>query len=323
MTAATPESEVDQVFALMEGVAVSPERARAVAEEIHSLPCWEGEITLAPLPGGLSNINFMVTCGQRGFVVRYGADVPDLGIRRSNEAAALRAAHAVGTAPAVVYSADRMIVMEALEGKALSPADIADPDLIVQVAAQLQVLHREAGRVLDSGDFVFWPYHHGRWYARQIAARPERLAARYVSAAAQLGAAVGDLEARIGPRPIVFGHGDLVPGNVFRCADGAIRFIDLEYAGFGPDLFDLAGLGMNAELDEQATLRMLRAYFGAEPDARLLAAYRAMVLVASIRETLWCIKKMLDDQPIAFDYSIYADMCLNRHQRLLQEGQTH
>ncbi|TIT47763.1 MAG: choline kinase, partial [Mesorhizobium sp.] len=48
-----------------------------IAEDrIRALPCWTGAIEIAPLPGGLSNANYVVTDTAGKHVVRFGQDYP-------------------------------------------------------------------------------------------------------------------------------------------------------------------------------------------------------------------------------------------------------
>ena len=57
------------------------------------------------------------------------------------------------------------------------------------------------------------------------------------------------------PLPIVFGHHDLLPGNLID--DGTrLWLIDWEYGGFGTAMFDLANLSSNGGFDERRRHRV-------------------------------------------------------------------
>ena len=68
---------------------------------IRSLPIWKHDIQIAPMEGGLTNLNYRVTDGEATYAVRTGADDPRLGISRRNELACARIAADLGVAPAI------------------------------------------------------------------------------------------------------------------------------------------------------------------------------------------------------------------------------
>ena len=61
-------------------------------QRIARLPCWQGDIAVEALGGGMTNLNFKVTDRDRHYVVRLGEDDPIHLISRDNEAASSRAA---------------------------------------------------------------------------------------------------------------------------------------------------------------------------------------------------------------------------------------
>ena len=76
-----------------------------------SLPCWRGPVEAEPLPGGMTNINFVVRDGGERFVVRIGDDIPVHQVMRFNERAASLAAHAAGLSPEVIHAEPGALVM--------------------------------------------------------------------------------------------------------------------------------------------------------------------------------------------------------------------
>ena len=83
-----------------------------VFSRINDLPCWQGDISIAPQNGGLSNDNFRVT-NKNGeiFFVRIGTDRPIHGVMRFNEYQASIAAHDFGISPEVIYAKDDLLVL--------------------------------------------------------------------------------------------------------------------------------------------------------------------------------------------------------------------
>src|SRR5436305_8136421 len=108
---------------------------------IEGLRCWRGPITIAPLPGGITNHNYLVRDSGRRYVARMCTDRSLLGIDRRNEIACQRAAHACGIAPAIVHHESGVLVSEHLPGRTLAPADLRDPGFVPRLAAVLRTLH--------------------------------------------------------------------------------------------------------------------------------------------------------------------------------------
>jgi thiamine kinase-like enzyme len=312
----TAQNEVDSVFSKLSSVVSTSTAARQAADEIRRLPCWSEHIEPVALPGGLSNLNFVVNTAGKRYVVRYGPGSPESGCSRSREAAALRAAHSVGVAPSVIYSDESVIVMDFIAGRALSPVDVQQRAVRDSIVVALKRLHGHAGERLEGPDFIFWPFHHCRCHIRQALARSDRLDPRWLPVAHRMLSQIPKLERTIGEVRIVFGHGDLVPQNMLLGAAGGITFVDLEYSGFAPDLFDLAGLAMNAELDNDGMRSLLESYYEKQVSAELMRRFCAMVLVAGIRESTWSFKSETDPKVIEFDYRLYSEMCVNRQARL-------
>ena len=54
-------------------------------EKIKSLDIWKNDLTINPLEGGITNLNFLVNHGDQKLVVRLGQDIPEHLVFRSNE----------------------------------------------------------------------------------------------------------------------------------------------------------------------------------------------------------------------------------------------
>ena len=98
--------------------------APSALELVRALPLWTGPVEITPLPGGITNRNYLVAERGRRFVVRLGQDIPVHGILRFNEHAASRAAAAAGVSPEVVHAAPGVLVIRYVEGRTLAAADV-------------------------------------------------------------------------------------------------------------------------------------------------------------------------------------------------------
>lgn len=310
--------EADGVFELLKGAQGAEKLSAAAIERAKGLPIWSAKVEPAVLSGGLSNINLTVEDAGRRYVIRVGADEPHLGVFRENEVKAYRAAHAAGVAPEVIYDEPGLIVMRFIEGKALLPAELREPDRLRQAARLLRQLHREAHKHLESPGFMFWSAQHNRWYIRLLNERLEQVDARWRALLPEMATANEALEATIGEVRMVFSHGDTLPQNFID--DGTrLWLVDWEYAGFNMDLFDLAGLGMNIECVAAEVDLLLESYGEAPVTDALRRRFAAAKILACIRESTWSFLAEVTTRPIDFDYSVYSAMNAERYRRMYAE----
>jgi thiamine kinase-like enzyme len=265
---------------------------------IHALPLWRGPIAIAPLPGGMTNRNFVVTEAGRRFVVRLGGDIPVHGVMRFNEHAASRAAGAAGISPAVRHAGPGVLVIDHIDGHTLTQADVrAD---LPRCTALLRRAHREITAHLRGPILAFNVFHILRDYLHRL--RDEH--SPHTPRLAPLAAAAEALERQAGADPLVCAHNDLLSGNLID--DGTrLWLIDWDYAGFNTPLFDLGGLASNNAFSPEEETAMLEAYFDAAPDAALLRRTRAITCAALLRETLWSMVSETHSA-LDFDYASYT-----------------
>ena len=310
--------EADGVFELLKGAQGAEKLSAAAIERAKGLPVRSAAVQPSVLSGGLSNINLTVEDAGRRYVIRVGADEPHLGVFRENEVKAYRAAHAAGVAPEVIYDEPGLIVMRFVEGKALLPAELREPDRLRQAARLLRQLHREAHKHLESPGFMFWSAQHNRWYIRLLNERLEQVDARWRALLPEMATVNEALEATIGEVRMVFSHGDTLPQNFID--DGTrLWLVDWEYAGFNMDLFDLAGLGMNIECVAAEVDLLLESYGEAPVTDALRRRFTAAKILACIRESTWSFLAEVTTRPIDFDYSVYSAMNAERYQRMYAE----
>jgi aminoglycoside phosphotransferase (APT) family kinase protein len=177
------------------------------------------------LGGGITNRNFKLTAGGESFVLRIGGnDTGQLGIDRTMEHAASLNAAALGIGPEVVdfLEPEGFLVTRFVEGEPGNP----DPG---EATALLTRLHDgppipgrfDSFRVVEAYGDLARPAKYD--WAHELAGR---------------------IETRLGPRPLVPCHNDLLPANFIH--DGTrLWLLDWEYAGMGDPAFDFANFAVN------------------------------------------------------------------------------
>jgi thiamine kinase-like enzyme len=274
-------------------------------QRIRTLPCWKGGISIEPLRGGLSNESYLVTDGAGKHVVRFGKDYPFHHVLREREIMTARAAHAAGFAPELQYSEPGIMVSAFIGARTYDAADVRAN--VERIARLMRAFHEEMPRHVSGPGFMFWVFHVIRDYARTL----DRGSSRMTSELPTYVALAEQLERAQVPLPIVFGHNDLLPSNFLD--DGSrLWLIDFEYAGFNTAMFDLAGAASNAEMDADASLRLLTTYFGHAPDPGLLRAHAAMECASLLREAMWSMVSELHLNAPGVDYVDYTGQNLAR-----------
>ena len=207
-----------------------------------------------------------------------------------------------GLSPEVVYVEKGITVLRFIAARTFTEADLRADAL--RIVALLKTCHRDVARRVRGAANMFWPFHVIRDYVRLIDAD-----AKYLELADQL-------EAAQVPLPIVFGHNDLLPGNVMD--DGKrLWLIDWEYAGFGTAMFDLANLSSNGEFSAADDQALLGAYFDGMVDEPLLRAFIAMKTASLLREALWAMVSDVHLKMPGVDYKAHARTYLDRLDRLM------
>ncbi len=268
-------------------------------DRIRALPIWTGPITAEPLGGGITNLNFVVQDAHKKAVVRIGNDIPLHQILRSNELSASRAAHAAGVSPAVLHHEPGILVIEFIEGKTMTAADIRQDAMLEQALILVKRAHQTIPHHLRGPVQMFWPFHVIRDYAATLADGNSPHAALLPNLLIQSE----KLESTIGPIDLIFGHNDLLPANFLH--DGnRLWLIDWDYAGFNSPLFDLGGLAANSGLNVDQEAFVMERYFG-KITPGLPRRYRAMKAAAALRETLWSMVSELHST-LDFDFATYT-----------------
>ncbi len=273
---------------------------------IKNLPLWQGDIQIAPLGGGITNVNFTVLDRRRKYVVRVGQDIPQHHVMRFNELSASRAAHAAGLSPAVVYAEPGIMVLDFIDGETLTDNSIRTPEILARIIPLVRSCHKDVVGHLRGPVLIFWVFHVLRDYAAQLAS----LNSPHATLARDLQKTGDRLETDAGPFDMVFSHNDLLAGNFLDDGD-RLWLIDWDYAGYNSPLFDLGGLASNNGLDQTQEIHLLESYFETALTDDLWHRYSAMKCASLLRETLW---SMVSEHisAIEFDYAAYTAENLQR-----------
>ena len=273
---------------------------------VAGLACWSGSVEPQQIAGGMTNMNFSVVDGGRRYFVRIGDDIAVHGIVRANELAASRAAQAAGVAPAVIHAEPGAVVLDFIDGRTLSPAEVRDPRNLGRIVDLIERCHRGIPEHLRGPAAIFWVFHVVRDYAHTLTEGNSRHVARLPD----LLVAAARLERTLGAVDIVFGHNDLLATNFID--DGTrLWLVDWEYAGFNSPLFDLGGLASNNEFPPDLCRRLIEAYFGLPVDEELNLRFAAMTAASLLRETMWSMVSEIHSR-IDFDYVAYTATNLAR-----------
>jgi thiamine kinase-like enzyme len=262
------------------------------------------------LGGGITNHNIKVTRPDGVFVLRVaGKDTDLLGIDRSVELAATRAAAEAGVGPEVVdfVEPEGWLVTRFVEGAIPPPERLREPDQLARVAAALRAFHDGPpipGR-FDALEVV-------ETYRDTAVARGASLPADFTGAH-DLARRIAQLRAGQRPRPC---HNDLLNANFID--DGErLRIVDWEYAGMGDPFFDLANFAINHELDADGRAVLLAAYAGDAPPAAR-EALDLMRFMSDFREAMWGVVQNVVSE-LEFDFDGYAAEHFERMERTAAE----
>ena len=259
------------------------------------------DLHAAPLSGGLSNANYLVTADATRFVVRIAeGDVSMLGIDRWREGVALLSAAAAGIAPEPVeflLPEGHLVTRYLTEAHPLTLEQFRSEALIPRVARRLRDIHQ-----LDPIDGTFNPYDDIRRWSDIVAGagtpRPDRLVPLLEQVA-------GTEAARAGAYTPVLCHNDPYHRNFLD--DGSLWVLDWEYAGMGDPMYDLGGAAY--PLNRAGRDLLIQSYFG-EVDERIRHNLDRLIGVYLCWNVLWCLVQA-EASPIDHDYLACAEEWLD------------
>jgi thiamine kinase-like enzyme len=272
---------------------------------------WPGrEARVEVLGGGITNHNLKVEIAGETLVLRVaGKDTSLLGIDRTVELEATKAAAALGIGPEVVafVEPEGWLVTRFVEGATPSLERMREPAMLARVAAALRAFHE--GPPIPG---TFDSFRVVETYRETALGRGGTIPIAY-ERAHELAARIERMRAGEAPKPC---HNDLLNANFLD--DGKrLCIVDWEYAGMGDPFFDLANLSINHELDQASRDVLLDAYFGEAraDDARALELMRFM---SDFREAMWGVVQTAVSE-LDFDFAGYATEHFERLERTAAE----
>jgi len=287
---------------------------QALLDQMARLPCWSGRVEISPLPGGMTNRNFLAAGPDGGrFVVRVGRDLPEHGVMRFNELAAARAAYAAGISPEVIHAGGGFLVSRYIDGHTFTPGDVCQARNLERIVELLRRCHLDIPRHHRGPALIFWVFQVIRNYlAVLLEAQSNPLGLDLP----QLATRARQLEQLVGQVTLVFGHNDLLAANFID--DGRrLWLIDWDYAGFNSPLFDLANLSSNNDFTTDMDRQLLDGYFGGPDSSSHARGLLAMKCASLLRELLWAAVSQRNST-IDFDYAAYAEDYTARFERMWQ-----
>lgn len=279
--------------------------------------------TMEELSGGLTNRNLKVTTPDGVFVARCSdVNAQALAIDRAAEFHNTTAAAAAGVgAPVHDHRPDLgVLVVGFLEGRTLSPENLAEPGMLERVARGCRQLH--AGpRFL--GEFNMFERQAG--YLGTVRSNGFRIPAAYEDHAGRIEEVRRTLSLR--DEGTVPCNNDLLAANFID--DGEkIWLIDYEYAGNNDPCFELGNIWAESRLDDDQLEVLVTAYYGRHRRSRVARA-RLLGIVGMYGWTLWgAIQNAVS--PIEYDFWGWAmerfegaerELCGPGFDRLLGDAQ--
>jgi thiamine kinase-like enzyme len=259
---------------------------------------WPGrDARFEVLGGGITNHNVKVELDGETYVLRVaGRDTDLLGIDRSDELAATRAAAALGIGPDVVgfVEPEGWLVTRFVSGEIPGLEPMSEPAMLARVASALRAFHD--GPPIPG---TFDSFRVVERYRETALERGGETPAAYDWAHGVSQA----IEARRADAGHVPCHNDLLNANFLDDGERLV-IVDWEYAGMGDRFFDLANFSINHELTEPETEALLHAYFGELRDEDVCAT-RLMRFMSDFREAMWGVVQATVSE-LDFDFRAYA-----------------
>tara|TARA_X000000950_G_scaffold56614_1_gene68145 strand:+ start:135 stop:992 length:858 start_codon:yes stop_codon:yes gene_type:complete len=273
-------------------------------EKIKTLSIWKNDLTINPLEGGITNLNFLVNHGNEKLVVRLGQDIPEHLVYRSNEINVSKAAHEIGVSPKLIHSEQGVLVLEFIESETLDPKGVQKN--LERIIPIIKKIHNEIPNFLSGQPAIFWVFHVIKYYANFLRSNHSI----HQNKIDDLLLKASKLEKLSSPREIVFGHNDFLAANFLD--DGSkIWVVDWEYGGFNDPLFDIGGLASNNDFKQDLEKEALEMYYEKSISNDFLLKYDSMKTASLLRETMWSMVSEITSK-LDFDYGEYTQENLSK-----------
>jgi thiamine kinase-like enzyme len=253
-----------------------------IEEVLTKIPDWKDKnVSITPLPGGLTNSNFKVEVDGTPYFVRVpGASTELLAVNRENEYYNSKAAHEAGVGPQVLYYLPEQCVMvlEFLSGKTMSKDSLNQPGMPTRMAQAIKKLHAGPRFLTDFNMFRLTEYYlqicseHG---IKIPDGYPERLPA------------IETIEQAMSVNPLT-----TVPCNNDLLAENYIDngkqlwLIDFEYSGNNDPTFELGNTCQEMQFNDAQIAEVCAAYFG-QTALEKIARMKLNMIMSDVGWGLW------------------------------------
>jgi len=263
-----------------------------------------------PLPGGLTNRNYRVVAANGRQLVARLSDVQTqlLAIDRDAEFANSTAAAAAGVAPEVLAFAPEVgaLVIEWIEAKTFTAADLDNSENLARVAATCRQLH--AGPRFRS-DFDMFALQ--RRYLDLVVSCGFRLPPAYLDFMPQVTAMSEAMAVRAANT--VPCHNDLLAANIM-ASEERLWFIDFEYSGNADPCFELGNIASESHLDRDRLSELVVAYYGDAATPGKVARAQLFGLMSDYGWTLWAA---IQDATSDLDFDFWS-WGMEKYERALE-----
>jgi thiamine kinase len=237
-------------------------------------------LSVDPIKHGLTNESWLVRTANDAVVVRISnRHWASLQIDRMAESIVLGAVGSVGIGPQVVASdLGRGVLVTRYLGATCTEAEMTDPELIQQLGATFDALHR-LPLPQDVHEVHLPSVIAGYLDTLDTLTRKSSLTEIDMRERGMMLAS--EIADSLTPRLC---HNDVHHLNVVRCEP--LRFIDWEYAGIGEAYFDLASVCVYHDYSLQQRSLLLNAYSGSASGAQMERLAKCCWLFEYVRD-LW------------------------------------
>lgn len=236
--------------------------------------------SITPLKSGFTNASYLITLtnGDR-YILRYPRLETEALVNRRAEAATYEAIKDLGISDQVLYiDSTRGLKLSSFIEKAHC-LDLSNQKDLCAALLCLHHLHR-CGRTINYRiDFPGLIAHY-----ESLRRRPSQLADYEINRKRVFDLLVW-LDGQ--PREEVLCHGDFNCQNILLGPDEQVHLIDFEYAGMGDPAWDVASLCLHSQLDLEGVHRIIKAYYGPDPDAVIYDKVYAYLAIGGFIWSLW------------------------------------
>ena len=270
---------------------------------IQKVPFFKKIKKIDKITGGITNQNYKVTLkNNKNYFVRICNEIPEHLIKRENEINASNAASNIGASPKLIYSNNKLLVFDFIQGKTLSERDVQEN--VIELVKLLKKVHTDIPKKLKGVSQIFWVFHVIRHYNNFL----NNNESKYKKILKDLLIKSEEIENQSSPFEIVYGHNDLLAANFIR-KNKKFYLVDWEYAGYNTPLFDLGGLSSNNNFNKQQEKIMLENYFEKKVGNSLMHKFNCIKAASLLRETMWSMVAEIVSK-IDFDYKNYTEQNL-------------